>query len=198
MKLEQNVKSLEGQVEGYTNQSKEVLRPRTHVGEKRQAQASAAMSLEVRDTLTRFGVALEAVSEKLHAAEIKAKKAEVRAKLYGSFASSLADEHKKILARRLIIERRKEEAERVASEEEREASRLKAQQLREEEDAEKAKRESDLAMRHRQQDSRPALHARRPKSEISSGAPEVPDAPPAPWLIARDSALRSMPSACVS
>ena len=91
---------------------------------QRQAQASAALSIEVRDTLSTFGARLEAVAERLHSADVKKRKAELRAQLYGSAQVSIAEEHRKILARRQIIERRKEEAERVSMEEEKERTRI--------------------------------------------------------------------------
>ena len=46
---------------------------------QRATQASAVMSVEVRDTLIKLGSSLEAVSERLHAADIKRRKAELRA-----------------------------------------------------------------------------------------------------------------------
>jgi len=64
---------------------------------------------KVRDSLSRFATALEAVNSQLHAADIEQKKAEMRARLYGEMATSVDEEHQKILSRRLIIERRKEE-----------------------------------------------------------------------------------------
>ena len=48
---------------------------------QRAAQANAAMSVEVRDTLAKFAASLEAVAERLGAVEIKKRKAEARAKL---------------------------------------------------------------------------------------------------------------------
>ena len=43
---------------------------------QRAAQANAAMSVEVRDTLAKFAASLEAVAERLGAVEIKKRKAE--------------------------------------------------------------------------------------------------------------------------
>ena len=93
---------------------------------QRATKADATASAEVRDSLSRFATALEAVGGKLHAAEIERRKAEVRARLYGSIESGVQEEHQKILSRRLIIERRKEELERVTMETEKESARLRA------------------------------------------------------------------------
>ena len=114
---------------------------------QRAAQANAAMSVEVRDTLAKFGASLEAVAERLHSADIMRRKAEHREKLYGSMEASIAEDHSKILARRLVIERRKEEAERVTMEEEKERNRLKAQRQREEEEEENKRIALDAARR---------------------------------------------------
>ena len=93
---------------------------------QRATKADATASAEVRDSLSRFATALEAVGGRLHAVEIERRKAEVRARLYGSIESGVQEEHQKILSRRLIIERRKEELERVTMETEKESARLKA------------------------------------------------------------------------
>ena len=125
------------------------LRIDERAGEIRQAsaQASAAMSLEVRDTLSKFGAALEAVSARLNLAELKNKKDEKRRQLYTSFQTSLKEEHEKILERRGIIERRKEEAERLATEEEKERTKARKQALAELEADEKSKLDIDRSMR---------------------------------------------------
>jgi hypothetical protein len=68
------------------------------------------MSAEVRDTLATFGAALDCVREKLQAAAIENELATLRAELYRSFAATIEEEHQRVLARKLIIERRKEEA----------------------------------------------------------------------------------------
>jgi len=117
---------------------------------QRATRASASMSAEVRDTLTCFGAALQSVSERLHASDIQKRKTEVRTKLYGSFEASVSEEHEKILARRLIIERRKEEAERVAMEEEKERKRLELARVRAEEAEEKSRLEADRKARDEQ------------------------------------------------
>jgi len=117
---------------------------------QRAEQANAAMSVEVRDTLATFGAALEAVAERLHAADISRAKSEVRAKLYGSFVASVEDEHQKVLARRLIIERRKEEAERVYTEEETERRRVKALKAKEEAQEEKERLALDASRREKE------------------------------------------------
>merc|ERR1719310_2444519 len=93
---------------------------------QRATKADATASAEVRDSLSRFASALEATSGALHAVEIERRKAEVRARLYGSIESGVEEEHQKILSRRLIIERRKEELERITMETEKEEARLKA------------------------------------------------------------------------
>mmetsp|Transcript_40723 Transcript_40723/g.81652 ORF Transcript_40723/g.81652 Transcript_40723/m.81652 type:complete len:1137 (-) Transcript_40723:107-3517(-) len=114
---------------------------------QRAAQANAAMSVEVRDTLAKFGTSLEAVFERLRSADIQRTKAERSAKLYGNMAAQLEEDHQKILARRLIIERRKEEAERVTMEEDKERKELKRIQQEEEEAHEKARLKADATRR---------------------------------------------------
>ena len=88
------------------------------------SKADAAASSEVRDSLSSFASALDAVDRQLRSAEISRRKAEVRARLYGSIGAGIEEEHQKILSRRLIIERRKEEQERVTMEEEKEKACL--------------------------------------------------------------------------
>jgi hypothetical protein len=73
------------------------------------------MSAEVRDTLATFGAALDCVREKLQAAAIENELATLRAELYRSFAATIEEEHQRVLARKLIIERRKEEADACAA-----------------------------------------------------------------------------------
>ena len=114
---------------------------------QRAEQANAAMSAEVRDRLATFGAALDCVREKLQAAAIESEKATLRAKLYGSFAATIEEEHQRVLARKLIIERRKEEAERVSTEEQLEKRRAKAMKLREEAADEKERLALDAAAR---------------------------------------------------
>lgn len=76
---------------------------------QRASTTNASASSEVRDSLSKFAFSLEAVAETLHAADIERRKSEVRSRLYGSIAAGVEEEHKKVLQRRLIIERRKEE-----------------------------------------------------------------------------------------
>merc|ERR1719310_677687 len=106
---------------------------------QRATKADATASAEVRDSLSRFASALEATSGALHAVEIERRKAEVRARLYGSIESGVEEEHQKILSRRLIIERRKEEQERVTMEEEKERARLRTLKQQAEEKEEKSR-----------------------------------------------------------
>eukprot|EP00965_Chrysotila_dentata_P158317 5230006-Pleurochrysis_carterae.AAC.2 len=103
------------------------------------SQTDAVASGEVRDSLYQFALAMDAVAEKLRAGDIEKRKKEVRAELYGSFEAGMEEEHQKILSRRLIIERRKEEAERVAMEEKKEKQRLRAE-AKEKEEAEERER----------------------------------------------------------
>jgi hypothetical protein len=84
------------------------------------------MSAEVCDTLATFGAALDCVREKLQTAAIENEMATLRAELYGSFTATIEEKHQGVLARKLINERRKEEAERVSTEEQLEKRRAKA------------------------------------------------------------------------
>jgi len=84
------------------------------------------MSAEVCDTLATFGAALDCVREKLQTAAIENEMATLRAELYGSFTATIEEKHQRVLARKLINERRKEEAERVSTEEQLEKRRAKA------------------------------------------------------------------------
>ena len=56
------------------------------------SQASAAMSAEVRDTLSKFGVALQAVAERPHTDEIKRRKAELHSSV-GRLQEGLGELH---------------------------------------------------------------------------------------------------------
>lgn len=131
---------------------------------QRAAQANAVLSSEVRDTLAKFATSLEAVSDRLRAAEVAKRQAEARASLYCTIEAGVKEEHAKILARRLVIERRKEEQERVALEREKERSRIKAVKAREELAEEKArlraeavKRDSDRASKEAKEEEAVAM-----------------------------------------
>jgi translation initiation factor 3 subunit A len=131
---------------------------------QRAAHANAILSSEVRDTLARFAFSLESVSDKLHAPDIAKRKAEARSVLHGAIEADVCDEHNKILNRRLVIERRKEEAERVMMEEDKERARIRAIKAREEELEEKArlkaeaiKRDSDRATKEAKEEEAVAM-----------------------------------------
>ena len=79
----------------------------------------------MRDSLSGFASALDSVHEQLHKTEIERRKAEARTRIYASIEEGVKEENAKILSRRMIIERRKEEQERVTMEEEKERVRLK-------------------------------------------------------------------------
>ena len=118
------------------------------------SKADAAASSEVRDSLSSFASALDAVDRQLRSAEISRRKAEVRARLYGSIGAGIEEEHQKILSRRLIIERRKEEQERVTMEEEKEKARLKHIKQREEEHEERSRLASEALRRDAEREAK--------------------------------------------
>lgn len=126
-------------------------------------KADAAVTSEVRDSLAKFALALDAVHERLHASDAARKKSEARAALYAAIAATEGEEHRKILARRVVIERRKEEHERLTMEETKELKRLKTQKQREEEDEERTRLEADA-------NRRDADRERREREEEEAGA----------------------------
>lgn len=117
-------------------------------------KADAAASSEVRESLAGFASALDAVNQHLRSADLEKHAAETRARLQEAIGKSLEEEHQKVLARRLVIERRKEEQERLAMEEDKEKSRLKAQRQRAEEEEEKARLQADAERRDAEREHR--------------------------------------------
>jgi len=117
-------------------------------------KADAAASSEVRESLAGFASALDAVNQHLRSADLEKHTAEARARLQEAIGKSLEEEHQKVLARRVVIERRKEEQERVAMEEDKEKSRLKAQRQRAEEEEEKARLQADAERRDAERETR--------------------------------------------
>ena len=145
---------------------------------QRRAKADATASNEVREKLSRFASSLEAVSERLHAVDIERRKAEARARLYGSIDAGVEEEHQKILSRRLIIERRKEEQERVMMEEEKERARVKAIKQREEEAEEKARLASEAQRRdverlQKERDEEEAAQMRKLAEQVAEQRKEM-------------------------
>ncbi|KAL3914596.1 MAG: hypothetical protein SGPRY_007568 [Prymnesium sp.] len=108
----------------------------------------------VRDSLSKFAASLESVAESVHAADIERRKAEVRSRLYGDITRGVEEEHQKVLSRRLIIERRKEEQERINMEEEKERQRIKMMKQREEEREEKERLAADAVKREADREAR--------------------------------------------
>mmetsp|Transcript_36838 Transcript_36838/g.60994 ORF Transcript_36838/g.60994 Transcript_36838/m.60994 type:complete len:1068 (+) Transcript_36838:75-3278(+) len=121
------------------------------------SKADAAATSEVRDSLTKFASALDAVAEQLHASKIERRKLEDRGRLYSSIHAGVEEEHQKILSRRLIIERRKEEQERVTMEEEKERARLKIIMQRKEEAEEKERLASEARKRDKEREEKERL-----------------------------------------
>jgi len=121
---------------------------------QRASTANASASVQVRDSLSRFASSLEAVAETLHASDIERRKAEVRARLYGSIAAGVEEEHQKVLSRRLVIERRKEEQERITMEEDKERQRVKMIKQREEEAEEKKRLTEDATRREAEREEK--------------------------------------------
>jgi translation initiation factor 3 subunit A len=117
-------------------------------------KVDAAASSEVRESLASFAIALDAVNERLHAAELAKRKAATRARLYAAMAATAEEEHQAVLSRRVVIERRKEEAERVQQEEGKEKVRLRALKVAEEEAEEKARLQADATRRDAERDQR--------------------------------------------
>merc|ERR1719424_2724992 len=76
-------------------------------------KADAAASSEVRESLAGFASALDAVNQHLRSADLEKHASETRARLQEAIGKILEEEHQKVLARRLVIERRKEEQERL-------------------------------------------------------------------------------------
>ena len=145
---------------------------------QRRAKADATASNEVREKLSRFASSLEAVSERLHAVDIERRKAEARARLYGSIDAGVEEEHQKILSRRLVIERRKEEQERVMMEEEKERARVKAIKQREEEAEEKARLASEAQRRdverlQKERDEEEAAQMRKLAEQVAEQRKEM-------------------------
>ena len=138
---------------------------RSRLISQRPSKADAAASSELRCSLSRFAGSLDAVAWKLKEAATAARTDELRAELKRKIADGgLDEEHAKILSRRSTIERRKEEAERVAMEEEKERARLKALKQREEETEEKARlaaeaqrRDAERAERERAEEEAAAM-----------------------------------------
>merc|ERR1719424_828807 len=117
-------------------------------------KADAAASSEVRESLAGFASALDAVNQHLRSADLEKHASETRARLQEAIGKILEEEHQKVLARRLVIERRKEEQERLAMEEDKEKSRLKAQRQRAEEEEEKARPQADAERRDAERENR--------------------------------------------